>query len=119
MSTQILEAYKVNPRNDNPIILEVSIGNGQLGFTSANLEEQKIINERKGNFHQEIGKGAEIDGKSLFVTTMVKDVQTATNKTEVTFKLTNGISEYKGTLKKEVSTQGGVAFYAAYFLFYS
>lgn len=119
MSTQILEPYKVNRRSNKPVKLEVLIGDGQLGFTSANLEEQKIINERKGSFQFEIGKGSEIEDKSLFVMTMVKDVQPATNKTEVTFKLTNGISPYTETLRKEVSLNGGVAFYVAYFIFYS
>jgi hypothetical protein len=119
MSTQILEVYRVNLESSKPVILEVSIGNGQLGITSANLEERKIINEVDGNFQHEIGPGPEIDGKSLFVTTMVKDVQTASNKTSVTYKLINGISQYTGTMKKEVSAEGGAVFYTAYFLFNS
>ena len=118
MITNILETYKVDIRSDKPVELKVVIGNGQLGFTSANLGEVKILNEEEGNIKCKIGKGSEIDKKSLFVTTMVKDIQPATNKTEVTYKLTNGISPYTQLLKKE-SLPGGVVFYVAYFIFYS
>lgn len=119
MSTQILEPYKVNTESSDLVSLEVSIGDGQLGITSVYLEDKKRIFEKEGDFSFQIGKGKDIDNKCLFISTMVRDVQPGTNKTEVTFGLKNGIKEYQGTLKKEVNSEGGVAFYAAYFIFHS
>ena len=71
------------------VFLTVLIGEGQLGFTTALLGEEKKT-ARRDVRRLPLGPAAELRGRVLVVSTTVTDIQKEHDRTSVTVVLGNG-----------------------------
>lgn len=116
MSTQLTKLYRVKPTSE--IKLVITIGHAQQGLTTAYLESDKIVNEKKNSLEIILPeKGKDLKGKTLFCSTTVIDVVTETNETSVTYELLGGRQDFKQVLQESVDKEHGVKHYVATFLF--
>ena len=116
MSTTFSKFYKVLREKD--VAVEIFIGHGQVGDTTIYLGNEKIVENKKGNFEHNLGRGENLNGKSLFCSTIVSDVRSETNNTSVTYKIHGGVNPYEQIMQETVESQGDVVFYTATFTFY-
>ncbi|MFQ5793888.1 MAG: hypothetical protein ACE5JP_02430 [Candidatus Bipolaricaulia bacterium] len=116
MSTTLSKFYRV--RNEKPVTLTIKIGHGQRGTTSVNLNDEQLVNNHRNTLKQRIGTGEELNGKTLYCSTIVADIRTETNETSITYELRGGVSQFKQTLQESVESEGDVVFYLATFRFY-
>jgi hypothetical protein len=99
------------------VTLSVLIGNAQLGFSQVRLDNNEI---KHGDIKDiDIGNGPDLIGKTLTVKTPVFDVSNQTNVLTVRYILKGGLKEKTYNLQKEVSEEGGGAFFFASFEFKS
>ncbi len=116
MSTSLSKFYRI--RNTDLIKLSITIGNGQVGTTYVHLGADQVVAGQKNTFNITLpGTGQELNGKTLYCTTVVADIQTITNETSVTYELTGGVVSFKQTLQETVAGDGDVVFYTAAFDF--
>jgi hypothetical protein len=117
MSTFVTKLYRVRPEDN--VTFKVIIGHGQLGKTTLNLLGDELVAGRRNTFEYTLpGPGNKLDGKKLYVSTVVADVQTDTNETSVTYELEGGVKPFRETLQETVESHGDVVFYTATFRFY-
>lgn len=64
------------------IVLTVTIGNAQAGGNVVDLDGQRLGKGRIENLH--LGKGADIRGKNLVITTNVLDINPSSNRISIT-----------------------------------
>ncbi|MGE5811696.1 MAG: hypothetical protein ACM339_09355 [Ignavibacteria bacterium] len=117
MSNSLTKAYQLH-KDDTELKLTIAIGEGQLGVTSVNLENDLIVNNETGTVEKIIGKCIELIGKSLYCSSTVTDIRTETNKTSITYRLEGGINFYENTLQETVNNEGDVVRYNASFFFF-
>ena len=100
--------FTVNITDPNqPVLLTVSIGQAQIGGSGLNWKGNPA-SLGKGEIHQlNLGKGADIQGRTLELFTNVVDVNPATNKVLVTYDFSNG-QPNPLTLTDEVDAAGGI-----------
>lgn len=117
MSTSLSKFYRV--RNEDTVTLKITIGHGQVGTTSVNLAGKDLVSGHKNSLNLPIpDPGKELNGKTLFCSTIVADVRTETSETSVTYELKGGVNPFKQMLQESVDSEGDVVFYAATFRFY-
>ncbi len=117
MSTSLSKFYKV--RGDDTVTLKINIGHAQVGTTTVNLGLQQLVSGHKDSLSLTLpGTGTDLDGKTLFCSTIVADVRSETNQTSVTYEITGGVSDFKQTLQESVTSNGDVIFYTATFRFH-
>lgn len=116
MGTTLAEYYRV--REGTSVKLEISIGHGQIGVSSGTVGGRPIFEETKGNVNHDLGDGGSLVKSTLYITTTVTNIQPATNKTSVTYKLSGGTEDFESTLEETAKGQGDVVHYIATFTFY-
>ena len=117
MSTFLSKLYRV--RKDDTVTLKITIGHGQVGTTIVNLSGNELVTGHHGSLELTLpGTGETLSGKTLYCSTTVADIQTATNETSVTYVLEGGAIPFKQTLQETVESHGDVVFYTAVFRFY-
>jgi hypothetical protein len=106
------EAYTVKPKT--PITLSVVIGSEQVGGTAVTWNNQLVGSGAIKNL--QVGKANDdLRGTQLECTTTVKDVNPATNNTDVTYTLSGGETDQSFSYSAEVSAAGARAIYAVTF----
>ena len=117
MSTSLSNFYRV--RNEDTVTLKITIGHGQVGTTSVNLAGNDLVSGHKNSLNLRIpGSGKELNGKTLFCSTIVADVRTETNETSVTYEVSGGVNPFKQTLQERVDSEEDIVFYTGIFRFY-
>ncbi len=114
MSTTVTKAYKLK-RDGTLLNLTVIIGDGQKGVTSVTLGTKSMVSNQVGNINCDVGIDNDIVGQTLYCSTTVTDIRPETKQTDVTYKLTGGVSDFQQTLNESVTNLGDVVFYAATF----
>jgi hypothetical protein len=94
------------------IRLAVTIGEGQFGTSRAKLDGSELATG-SGPFSVKVGKRSEVKGKTLFVRTVVNDVNSLTNRMSVTYRLTGGTEPAKIVAKGTVTQEGDVLIFDA------
>ena len=108
----VIEDYEVATRI---VRLGVIIGDAQIGASIVKLESAEIAKGEIDNVP--VGKGPAIEGKRLFIKTVVTDVNDATNSTSVTYRLTGGTGDWDYTVTENVDQNGDSIVYRAKFTF--
>lgn len=116
MNTSLSKLYRVG--KGDKVTLKITIGYAQVGTTTVNLGSNKLVSDQKNTFELPIGSGEDLNGKTLYCSTIVADIQKETNQTSVTYELTGGPQGFKQTLQESVENEGAVVFYTATFRFY-
>jgi hypothetical protein len=117
MSTFLSKLYRI--QEDQEVTLRITIGHGQVGTTSVSLGVDELVTGHHGTLELVLpATGADLNGKTLYCSTVVADVQTQTNETSVTYELTGGVKPFSETLQETVDDEGDVVFYTATFRFY-
>ena len=98
--------YEVSSKD---ILLTIVIGNGQPGSSRVKLNG-KLIAGRDIN-GLVIGKGNEIKGSTLKITTVVNDFQINTNRTSVQYLLSGGTESKRYYLEANVDIDGDSVYY--------
>ena len=92
--------------------LSIVIGEAQIGYSSFRDFEGKYIS---GNIVlHPIGKGENIRGKKLIITSMVTDVNPNTNLTSITYRLNDANID---TVSETVESNNSSIFYTTYLSF--
>jgi hypothetical protein len=108
------EFYRVVP--NRPVVLTIETGDGQVSGTSLRLDGQAHpFNNPDGP--QEIGAGRNLVNSMLHIHTIVGDVNPATNRTSVTYRLTGGVESATHSFAVDVSGEKGAAHYVIVFFF--
>lgn len=109
---KLKKTYKVARRD---VFLSLIIGDGQFGSTDVFLDDQRIL-RTSGSFGKlRIGKGDELAGKTLSVSTIVNDTVAQTNRMSVTYKLTGGTGPGEFPSRGKVANEGDSLFFEATF----
>ncbi len=107
-------------RSAAPVTVKVSTGYAQVGATTAWIGKRQLANEDENSDRKkwkqewefdDIGNGKDLDGKLMFITTAVADVQKETDKTSVTYQITGGVDPFTFTLEVPVDQPGGLVLY--------
>ena len=96
--------YKVG---DGKVSLSLVIGDGQFGRTEVRLNTQRLVRVSGSIGDLIIGDGADVQGKTLRIRSIVHDTVAATNKMSVTYKLSGGTRDVQFTSKGAVTQDGG------------
>lgn len=104
--TSLNTVYLVNGNSE--LTLEIIIGAiGQTAKTVASIGKKIIVDDHSGSLNEmSIGKASELDGKVLYVNTIVSDTSRETNITEVILRLRGGVAFREYVLNKEVTEEG-------------
>jgi hypothetical protein len=89
MPTQVAD-HEV--RDSVPVFLTILIGEGQMGFSTVFLDQEKQAARREVR-RLPLGDGAEARGKVLVVSTTVVDIRGEHDRTSVTVQLSDGIEQ--------------------------
>ena len=109
--------YDVN-NSQSPVTLFLESGYGQLTHSKIYLDKD-VIHQQDGNLQFVLGKNVDLQGKSLSIYTIVKDVQPSTNTTAIRFKITGGVKDESWpAIVQEVKKKGGYAYYNVVIFFY-
>jgi hypothetical protein len=80
--------FDIGVREDDNIVLSVTIGNAQIGGNLVKLGTEQL---QKGEIKNlDLGQGKDLVGKKLTVVTNVLDVNPSSNKVSVTHLFING-----------------------------
>lgn len=99
----------------SPVELRVVVGDGQFGSTVVRLDGVEIASGVLGML--QVGKGKDLRGSRLSVSTTVTDVQRSSNRTSVTYALSGGKSTDVHPMSVDVDTDGGSVLYIGRFTF--
>jgi len=94
--------------------LALTIGEGQFGTCRIKLGGVEIVTAT-GPISVRVGKRSEVKGKTLFVRSVVNDVNSLTNRMSVTYRLTGGAADGKTTARGKVTREGDVLVFDANF----
>ena len=94
------------------VTLSLTIGDGQFGVSDVHLGSQQLV-RASGPITVRVGKGPDIAGQTLVVTSVVNDVNTQTNKMSVSYRLTGGKAADAFVASGTVASQGGVLVFQA------
>lgn len=103
--------YTVKNRN---IFLAVTIGEGQFGTSDVFLDADQLL-RASGPIKLLIGKGSEIADKTLLIRSVVNDVNAATNRMSVKYRLTGGAAAGEFVAKGKVTDAGELLVFEATF----
>jgi len=96
--------YKVG---DGKVEFSLLVGEGQFGRSDVRLNTQRLLRASGSIGNLLVGKGPEVQGKTLRIRTVVNDTVAATNKMSVTYKLSGGAKDLEFTSKDTVDKEGG------------
>jgi hypothetical protein len=96
--------YTVGTGNGE-VKLAVIIGEGQIGTTRVRVSGIELVTAT-GPVTVTVGKAAAIKGKSVFVRTIVNDVNSLTNDMSVTYHFSGGPSPQLNVAKGKVTAEG-------------
>jgi len=99
---------------DEEVFVEVSIGDAQLG-ASVVLFDGRILAKGTVITDLRLGTAAEVRGKSLFVKSIVSDVNDRTNWTSVRYVLRRGVGETPFHAQIQVPNEGDSVVYRTTF----
>jgi len=102
--------YKVG---EGDVQLEVIIGDGQFGSTLVMIGADEL--EQVHDFKRVLGKGPDLAGKIVSITSIVTDTNVQTNKTSVTYRLAGGPTPLEHTLAFTVDNERDSVDYEATF----
>jgi TIR domain-containing protein len=85
------------------VILEIDVGNGQLGSSRVEVDGQVISSSNRSNFS--LGRGDTLVDKVLSVATVVSDVNAATNKLGVHYRLSGGPDQFSWTVSNPSTSE--------------
>lgn len=112
MLIRLKESYLVA---SGDVYLEVVVGQGQKGYVEVLLGGAFVTDGKEIRKHN-LGKGTNLAGRKLRVTTTVADTNPNTNLTTVTYTLSGGKVNKTWESRHTVSAPGGSADYDAIFL---
>jgi hypothetical protein len=92
---------------DGKITFSLVIGEGQFGRSDVRLNTQRLVRASGSIGDLLVGKGADVQGKTLRIRTIVHDTVAATNKMSVTYILAGGAQDKEFTSKGQVDKEGG------------
>jgi hypothetical protein len=93
------------------VTLSIIVGDAQIG---SSLVLRDGVELGRGEINGlTIGKGPEINGKTLSIKSVVTDVNDATNQTSVTYALSGGIVEQRLSQTATVDDEGDSVIYRA------
>ncbi|HXF48795.1 MAG TPA: hypothetical protein VNL73_05150 [Verrucomicrobiae bacterium] len=95
------------------VTLSVIIGEAQLGSSLVKLNDVELGIGQINNLS--IGRGSDIAGKTLFIKTVVTDVNDKTNLTSVGYVFKGGKVDKRYDLNATVNEEGGSVIYRANF----
>lgn len=95
------------------VSLTITIGDGQIGSSLVRLGDKELASGEVKK--QKIGAGSSLKGKTLFVKTVVADVNDQTNRTSVRYELKGGKVDRAFDLDASVEEEGGSVIYRATF----
>jgi hypothetical protein len=109
-STNFSTSYEIG---DGEVRLTVRIGDRQIGASAVRIDGKEVTS----GIIKEciIGRGDELNGKELFVKTVVTDVNDATNRTSVTYTLSGGLRTSTYAQHTTVAADGDTVIYRATF----
>jgi hypothetical protein len=96
--------YKVG---SGKVELSLVVGDGQFGRSEVSLNTQRLLRASGSIGNLFVGKGPDIQGKTLRIRTIVHDTVAATNKMSVTYTLSGGSPSKSFTSKGQVDREGG------------
>ena len=105
------DEYRVKDKN---VFLSVTIGEGQFGTSDVLLDGERLL-RTSGPLKLLIGKGSDIESKTLLVRSVVNDVSSATNKMSVTYHLTGGVAKPPFVARGKVTNPGDLLIFEATF----
>ena len=104
--------YKARAKSQ--VLLTVIVGDAQMGATAVWINE--TLHGVQEYNAEPLGLGTELDGKQIRVKTLVADINSFTNKMDVTYRLTGGQGQFEKTVPFEVDGDGDCAFFRAKFI---
>ena len=105
--------YAVGTGNRS-ITLAVIIGEGQIGTSRVRLGSTALVTAT-GPVTVNIGKPAAVKGKSVFIRTIVNDVNSLTDRMSVTYNFSGGPSTQTKVARGAVSKPGKLLIFEATF----
>ncbi len=110
MAVDLDASYTV--RNSQPVKLTVVIGDAQLGTSLVRIGTRQplAVGQIKG---LSLGKGSTLRGRTLFIKSVVTDVNDKTNHTSITYRLSGGVAPTSLGLEATVETEGDSIVYRA------
>jgi hypothetical protein len=98
------KAYDVKKKD---VFLSLLVGDGQFGRSDVFLDDTKIIRATGDITGLRLGNGAELDGKTLKIHTLGVDVNTDTNRLDVSYELRGGDGVLEFTASDKVASEFG------------
>jgi hypothetical protein len=106
--------YRV--QTNQPVQLQVTIGDGQVGGTALTLNGVPVPFDNTGGQATVDQPGASLVGSILQCATTVQDINPATNNTSVIYRLTGGLAAQEFPFSAQVTADSGLARYLITFL---
>jgi hypothetical protein len=98
------------------VSLAITIGDGQVGGSNIIWQGETVAQGEVEGLEVSGAEGG-LTGQLLLCTTMVRDINAATNHTSVTYALAGGSTDQSFTYSIDVAEPGGMAIYAITFVF--
>jgi hypothetical protein len=98
---------------DGEVRLQVAIGEGQFGSTRAVVGTKQVDDVH--DMDTVLGKGSDLRGRELVITSVVTDTNPQTNRTSVTYRLSGGSTPLKQELSFTVESDADSVLYKATF----
>ena len=118
MAVQTITDFYELDDSVSPVHLDVKIGYAQPAASRVFIDFDPLGGQKTNDFNTDVGNNTSLKKKKLTINTSVWDIQTATNQTSVTVKLTGGKKTYERTIECSVGEQGGVAIYLTTIYFF-
>ena len=118
----LIDSYRIKDKSES-IILKIIIGYKQKAITTIDLDEKRVVDgldESRfyNSFEIGLGQGEDLQGKELFVSTIVHEIPDDTDKTSITLKLFEGAVEYEAVMRSTMTEKGNAIRYGMYLDFY-
>ena len=105
------DSYRLAAANN--LLLTVIIGDAQMGTSAVWMNEAFVS---QGDYNGTgLGTGQSWNGKELRIKTLVTDINSFTNKMDVTYRLEGGTAPYEKNVPFEVENDGDSAVFRAIF----
>ncbi len=113
----LVDFYQIT-KSDDPVTLEVIIGDAQNAVSTLRLGATKISSKDSGgdftrSFKVELGKNSDLNNQTLNLTTIVHEISPSTTRTSVTIKLSGGKKKFESVMRTTVAAKGQVVNYFA------
>lgn len=109
--------YDVN-NSQNPVTLNLQSANKQLTSTKLFIGDQEIFTSNNASIQHVLGSNSSLQGKTLNIFTIVKDVNAQTNQTAIRFNLDGGVGSVSWPPIIQNVQANGVAYYNIVIYFY-